>query len=294
MSTTALTGTYGFRFSDDPDLALGSLFAVGHETARHPGYLWDGLVREDGPLLLLQHTVSGEGRFERGGQISRIGPGRAFLAEIPGRHRYYYSEHGTEPWEFYFILMRPQLILPHWRRFTGLAGDTPLLPPSGAAASLLRLIFAEAAAGRIVDPLLASSYVYQFATELARSGAARPGRSAWPEPVRRAAEYLENRRCEPVSMDLLSDYAGLSKSHFIRRFSACTGLTPAAYLNRLRTERAMELLRGTSLSVERIADELGYSSGSYFIKAFRSQTGITPGAFRGGGESLQYRRLFWD
>ncbi|MNI50428.1 DNA-binding transcriptional regulator AraC [compost metagenome] len=56
----------------------------------------------------------------------------------------------------------------------------------------------------------------------------------------------------------------------------------------------MELLRGTGLSIESIAGQIGYSSGSYFIKAFRSLTGLTPGEFRSGSESLTYRRLFFD
>ncbi|MNC52143.1 HTH-type transcriptional activator RhaS [compost metagenome] len=97
-----------------------------------------------------------------------------------------------------------------------------------------------------------------------------------------------------ISIDQLSDHVSLSKYHLIRRFSASTGLTPGAYLTRVRTEKAMELLRGTSLSIEAIAEQIGYSSGSYFIKAFRSLTGLTPGEFRSGGESLTYRRLFFD
>lgn len=97
-----------------------------------------------------------------------------------------------------------------------------------------------------------------------------------------------------ISIDQLSEHVSLSKYHLIRRFSASTGLTPGAYLTRVRTEKAMELLRGTSLSIEAIAQQIGYSSGSYFIKAFRSLTGLTPGDFRSGGESLIYRQLFFD
>jgi AraC family transcriptional regulator, arabinose operon regulatory protein len=80
----------------------------------------------------------------------------------------------------------------------------------------------------------------------------------------------------------------------IRRFSHSTGLTPGAYLTRVRTEKAMELLRETTLSIEVIAEQIGYSSGSYLIKAFRRLTGLTPGEFRSGSESLSYRKLFFD
>jgi transcriptional regulator GlxA family with amidase domain len=97
-----------------------------------------------------------------------------------------------------------------------------------------------------------------------------------------------------ISVDQLAERVALSKYHFIRRFSASTGLTPGAYLTRVRIEKAMEFLRGTTLSIEQIAVQVGYSSGSYFIKAFRGLTGLTPGEFRSGGESLVYRKLFFD
>ncbi|MNI95810.1 DNA-binding transcriptional regulator AraC [compost metagenome] len=56
----------------------------------------------------------------------------------------------------------------------------------------------------------------------------------------------------------------------------------------------MELLHGTQDNVERIAEQVGYSSGSYFIKAFRGMTGLTPGQFRSGRDRLLYRRVFFD
>lgn len=288
-------GTYGFRFAEDKELQLCGLFAAGHEDARSPAYRWDGLERTDGPLLLFQYTVSGEGVYESENRTFRIGAGQAFLAEIPGPHRYYYPPEGKEPWEFYFLLFRPQLILPHWRKFRREAGEAPYLPMDCAPVRLLRMIVADAGAGRISDPLIASSCVYQFATELARLPAASlRNRENWPENVRRAAEFIELNYARMISIDQLSEHVSLSKYHLIRRFSACTGMTPVAYLTRIRTEQAMELLRGTQLGLEAIAERVGYSSGSYFIKAFRNVTGLTPGEFRSGSESLTYRKLFFD
>ncbi|GJM78863.1 hypothetical protein HMSSN139_13590 [Paenibacillus sp. HMSSN-139] len=157
------------------------------------------------------------------------------------------------------------------------------------------MIVADAGAGRISDPFIASSCVYQFATELARMQVStRKERENWPENIQRAAEFIESHYARMVSIDQLSEQVSLSKYHLIRQFSASTGLTPGAYLTRVRIEKAMELLRGTSLNIETIAGQIGYSSGSYLIKAFRSLTGLTPGEFRSGGESLVYRKLFFD
>ncbi|MFD1176708.1 helix-turn-helix domain-containing protein [Paenibacillus puldeungensis] len=288
-------GTYGFRFAEDKELQLCVLFAAGYDSITDPSYCWDGLERTDGPLLLFQYTISGEGVYESGNRTHRVTAGQAFLAEIPGPHRYYYHPESKEPWEFLFLLFRPNLILPHWRKFLHEAGEVPHLPADSAPVRLARMIVVDAGAGRISDPLIASSCVYQFVTELARMQVTTlRDRENWPENVRRAAEFIELNYSRMISIDQLSEHVSLSKYHLIRRFSASTGLTPGAYLTRVRTEKAMELLRGTALSIETIAERIGYSSGSYFIKAFRHLTGLTPGEFRSGGESLTYRKLFFD
>ncbi|NUU74971.1 helix-turn-helix domain-containing protein [Paenibacillus xylanilyticus] len=288
-------GTYGFRFAEDKELQLCVLFAAGCDSITNPSYHWDGLERTDGPLLLFQYTLSGEGIYESGKQRHRITGGQAFLAEIPGPHRYYYHADSKDPWEFLFLLFRPNLILPLWRKFLREAGEVPYLPVDCSPVKLLRMIVNDAAAGRISDPFIASSSVYQFITELARLQVTTlRNRNNWSENVQRAAEFIENNYAQMISIDQLSEHVSLSKYHLIRRFSASTGLTPGAYLTRIRTEKAMELLRGTGLSIEAIAERVGYSSGSYFIKAFRTMTGLTPGEFRSGGDSLAYRKLFFD
>ncbi|ASA22437.1 helix-turn-helix transcriptional regulator [Paenibacillus donghaensis] len=288
-------GTFGFRFSEDQELPLCGLFAVGHEMVDTPSYIWDGNLRNDGPLLLFQYTVAGEGTFELGNHRHQIGPEQAFLAEIPGNHRYYYSAAASQPWEFYFLLFRPALVLQHWKLFIKECGETPQLSSRSLPIRLLYFIFAEAFAGRITDPLLSSSYVYQFVTELCRFPTSNlRNRAEWPTNVRQASEYIEQYYASMISMEQLSEQVSLSKYHLIRRFAEITGMTPNSYLNRVRTEKAMELLRHTDSSIQAIAGQVGYSSGSYFIKAFRNLTGLTPGEFRSGQDNLLYQRLFFD
>lgn len=288
-------GTYGFRFAEDRELELCKLYATGSDIITDPSYYWDGLERTDGPLLLFQYTLAGEGIYETKDRTYRVTSGQAFLTEIPSAHRYYYHPESDEPWHFIFLLFRPDLIQAHWQKFVREAGEVAFLPMDSSPIRLLRMIVTDAAAGRITDPLIASSSVYQFMTELVRlQTTTRHNRENWPEHIQQATKYIETDYASMVSVDQLAERVALSKYHFIRRFSASTGLTPGVYLTRVRIKKAMELLRGTTLSIEQIAVQVGYSSGSYFIKAFRGLTGFTPGEFRSGGESLVYRRLFFD
>lgn len=294
MKNDSSYGIYGFRFSEPEHLPLLNLYAVGHEAETHSAYHWDGLERSDGPLLLFQYTMSGTGIFETGSERLRIGPGRAFLTEIPGNHRYYHPGDG-EVWEFYFLLMRPRLILPLWEEIKQKLGQAPLIDPASPPIRAMRDIVREARDGRITDSYIASSLLYQFMMELGRlsSGGMR-NEALWPQAVRDAVKFMDSHYDDMVGQDELARRLGVSKFHLLRSFSKHVGLTPNDYLNRVRIERAVELLRTTELSIEHIAEQVGYSTGSYFIKVFFKLTGQTPGAFRSGTGSLHYNRLFFD
>lgn len=293
-SSSSDYGTYGFRFSDNAALAMCNLFAVGHDRIDSASYSWDGLTRTDGPLLLFQYTADGTGCLEWDGRTERLPAGKAIMVEIPGNHRYWYDP-AQRPWEFYFLLIRPTLILPNWLEAKSRIGTTPALPQTSAPIRLLKNIYTEARAGKITDSYVASSYVYQFIAELGRFAVSdQHDRAGWPNKIRAAASYIENNYARLVSLDELADNLRLSKYHLQRTFAETVGLTPHEYTNRIRIERAMELLRHTESSVEEIARLIGFSSGSYFIKVFSKLTAMTPGAFRDGQDSLLYSRLFLE
>lgn len=294
MSYSPGYGTFGFRFSDNASLAICNLFAVGHDRIDSASYFWDGLTRADGPLLLFQYTVDGAGFLEWGERMERLPAGKALMVEIPGNHRYWYDP-VEQPWEFFFLLIRPSLILPNWHEAKSRIGTTPTLSQTSPPIRLLRNIFTEARAGRIADAYIASSYVYQFIAELGRFALSdQRDRAGWPDKIRTAASYIETNYAQLVSLDELAENLHVSKYHLQRTFAEKVGLTPHEYTNRIRIERAMELLRQTESSIEEIAKLVGFSSGSYFIKVFAKLTGMTPGAFRNGEDSLLYSRLFLD
>ena len=294
MSSSPEYGTFGFRFTDNASLAMCNLFAVGYDRIDSDTYYWDGLTRSDGPLLLFQYTVNGAGYLEWDGLKQRLPAGKALMVEIPGNHRYWYDS-AEQPWEFFFLLIRPTLILPNWLEARSRIGTTPALPQTSAPIRLLRNIFTEARSGTIADAYIASSFVYQFIAELGRFALSdQRDRAGWPDKIRAAASYIETNYARLVSLDELADNLRVSKYHLQRTFAETLGLTPHEYTNRIRIERAMELLRRTESNIEEVARLIGFSSGSYFIKVFAKLTGMTPGAFRDGQDNLLYSRLYLD
>lgn len=98
--------------------------------------------------------------------------------------------------------------------------------------------------------------------------------------VRKVQEALARDPAAPTSIGSMADLAGLGERTFLRRFRKATGMTPTAYLQRLRVDRARELLETTPLPFARIAWEVGYADPAAFAKLFRREMGQSPGEHR--------------
>ena len=72
----------------------------------------------------------------------------------------------------------------------------------------------------------------------------------------------------------------LAERTFKRRFVSATGLTPIAYVQRLRIEDAKRQLEQTDESVDEISWRVGYEDAAFFRRLFRRTTGLAPGAYR--------------
>ena len=72
----------------------------------------------------------------------------------------------------------------------------------------------------------------------------------------------------------------LAERTFKRRFVSATGLTPIAYVQRLRIEDAKRRLERTDESVDEISWRVGYEDAAFFRRLFRRTTGLAPGAYR--------------
>ncbi|MBQ2263758.1 MAG: AraC family transcriptional regulator [Loktanella sp.] len=72
---------------------------------------------------------------------------------------------------------------------------------------------------------------------------------------------------------------GMSRSAFFARFSRTVGMTPMDYLLSWRMAVAKSLLRVGKLTLEEIADRIGYASASTFSTAFNRHVGQPPRRF---------------
>lgn len=72
----------------------------------------------------------------------------------------------------------------------------------------------------------------------------------------------------------------ISRSVFADRFQATIGMPPLRYAGELRMRLASQWLERDRLSIDIVADQLGYTSQAAFSRAFKRITGMSPGAIR--------------
>lgn len=92
--------------------------------------------------------------------------------------------------------------------------------------------------------------------------------------------YLYEHYNEPLTIDVLSKRAQMSRNAYITRFKRVMGEPPARFIKLYKVEMLKQMLRGTALTEARIAQAVGCTDVSHMIKLFYSKTGITPSAYR--------------
>jgi AraC-like DNA-binding protein len=104
--------------------------------------------------------------------------------------------------------------------------------------------------------------------------------------ISRVREYLAENYSENVSMEYLSQIAGLSPFHLSRVFSEEVGMPPHAFQTQVRIARAKSLLsRGWTIS--RVAAETGFADQSHLTRHFKRLVLITPGQYLQGNRQTQ-------
>jgi AraC-like DNA-binding protein len=101
------------------------------------------------------------------------------------------------------------------------------------------------------------------------------------DPVlRKAAEAIHFEPSKPWTVADLADLSGLSRTSFAVHFQELTGVSPLAYLTRIRMLNAVDLLERSNDTLEAIAVQVGYGSEAAFSTAFKREMGVSPGAYR--------------
>ena len=90
-----------------------------------------------------------------------------------------------------------------------------------------------------------------------------------------------------ISREELARMVKMNNTRFARMIKECTGTNFNGYINELRIDYAIQLLKThPHYKIRAIADEAGFNSAPILYSLFKKKTGMTPYEFKKAQESL--------
>ncbi|MCC7176763.1 MAG: helix-turn-helix domain-containing protein [Acidobacteria bacterium] len=243
-----------------PSILLGR---QGWPKGRYPRLVeWLRTMHERGAMLcsacsgifLLAET----GLFDDRDATVHFGYARAFAATYPG------------------VAIHPERVLV-------ISGRREELVSSGASMSWHDLVLYLIArhAGATVAQEVARSFALQWHQDGLTPFIVFEGRTDHGDAEIQAAQQWLSRHFSVASpVEAMIKRSKLAERTFKRRFAAATGLTPIAYVQRLRIEDAKRRLERTDTPIDEISWRVGYEDPAFFRRLFKRTTGLAPGAYR--------------
>ncbi|MBR6681271.1 MAG: helix-turn-helix domain-containing protein [Clostridia bacterium] len=104
--------------------------------------------------------------------------------------------------------------------------------------------------------------------------------SAVDQELLRCIKYIEDNYTDPdLSVEGICKYTHVSHSSLQRRFHSCFGIPVTQYIQRLRMNKALDMLSEGKASVKETAFACGFADEKYFSRVFKKTFGYSPAQF---------------
>jgi len=128
------------------------------------------------------------------------------------------------------------------------------------------------------------SVLYLISTEIVRrlilKGFTPQNYASAVDPIYTLPHYIARHIEEPLKVDELAKYCGMSYAWFARRFHSIYGISCKEYIEMVRIRRVEHYLQFTDCDLNYISQHTGYADCSHLVRDFRKLRNTTPGQFR--------------
>lgn len=98
--------------------------------------------------------------------------------------------------------------------------------------------------------------------------------------VNSVIEFIKSSYMKQISLSDAAESVKLTENHLSTLFREEAGINYLQYLNAYRINRAIALMKETSLNISEIAESSGFPNSGYFARLFKRYTGLTPREYR--------------
>ncbi len=248
-----------------------------------PDKFYGPIVRRD---YHVHFVLSGGGTLEMDGKVYRPHRGQIFVT-VPGVDLFYYSD-PEDPWHYAWVSFNGSKAALYLEK-AGLTADHPVrdcyLEPEEFLTIIEEILNHHEIT--VANELTRTSLLYQILALLVNSQNQNLERQNKPIPydyspdvyVDNALTYIHNHYKDAKVSDIAS-YIGITRSYLTHIFKQRMEISPQEYLLSYRLEQSSRLLRTTGMSVQEIAEAIGYENPLTFSKMFKNVYGMSPKYYR--------------
>jgi AraC-like DNA-binding protein len=96
------------------------------------------------------------------------------------------------------------------------------------------------------------------------------------DAMKKAITYIRMNYQSDISIAKVAGQSGIGERYLRKLFGIHLNISPIDYLNQIRVNKAIELLRNTEMSIKEVCFACGFKSPQYFSRMFKQQVGISP------------------
>lgn len=188
-------------------------------------------------------------------------------------------------WSYRMLYLPPEILKNAVQQITGnkklpwfLPGSITQSPLADSLATLYHCLTEPATEQLQKESLLLywlTAFIKQYGEQ--KSTTDRIGKE--PLAISKTIEYLHQNFTQPITLQTLSEIAGLSAYHLLRSFEKSTGLPPHLYQQQLRIAQA-KLLLTEGYTPAATALQSGFFDQSHLTRHFKKITGLTPACYQ--------------
>jgi len=255
-----------------PDMAIGD--AQNNQIIYIPG-LW----RNPRPIIKQSSALIAwlQQEYQNGALICAVGTGCCFLAEaglLDGKA-------ATTHWHYFDQFHKDYPLVQLKRQYFITQAGNLYCAASVNSLADLTVHFIQRLLGKEVANHVERHFSHEIRRAYEASGFFEQEHSRHPdEEITQIQIWLQDNYYREIIISQLAERFGMSTRTLNRRFKAALGISPLDLLQEIRVNIAKDLLKTSNLSINEIADKVGYQDTSFFTALFKKHLATTPLSYR--------------
>lgn len=240
-------------------------------------------TKDEAQQYILIYCIDGEGWFDIDGIRQKVTSERFFI--LPKGKAHSYGSDKSNPWTIYWLHFDGEKA-----RFFSEGLDKPTVLNAQKDSrienrlNLFEEIYSTLKNGYSKNNLEYSiTSLFHFLGSLKFLGAYRESLYATQNQHNisdEAIHFMRENIHKRLTLKEISDYIGLSVSHFSSVFQKKTGYSPLNYHSQLKIQQACHYLDFTDMKINQISMTLGFEDPLYFTRVFSKTMGVSPSNYR--------------